>query len=80
LRFLKNWNKAAALYDQRFCRMWEFYLASAEMTFRYDHLVVFQIQLTKRVETLPMTRDYMLDRERAMRAGPGRSSRAHETA
>ena len=80
LRFLKNWNKAAALYDQRFCRMWEFYLSSAEMTFRYDHLVVFQIQLTRRIETLPMTRDYMLDRERAMRASPGRSPRAHETA
>jgi cyclopropane-fatty-acyl-phospholipid synthase len=80
LRFMKNWNKAAALYDQRFCRMWEFYLSSAEMTFRYDHLVVFQIQLTKRIETLPMTRDYILDGERAMRASPGRSQRAHEAA
>ena len=79
-RFLKNWDKAAALYDQRFCRMWEFYLSSAEMTFRYDHLVVFQIQLAKRIETLPMTRDYMLERERAMRATSERSPRTHEAA
>src|SRR6185437_4299810 len=63
-RFRKNWAKAAALYDERFCRMWEFYLAAAEMTFRYDHLVVFQVQLAKRIETLPMTRDYMIDTER----------------
>ena len=78
-RFRKNWAKAAQLYDERFCRMWEFYLAGAEMTFRYDHLVVFQIQLTKRLETLPMTRDYMAEAERAMRAGATeRSSRAHE--
>ena len=79
-RFLKNWDKAAALYDERFCRMWEFYLASAEMTFRYDHQVVFQIQLAKRVEALPVTRDYMLDRERAMRAISERSPRAHQAA
>jgi cyclopropane-fatty-acyl-phospholipid synthase len=80
-RFRKNWAKAAQLYDERFCRMWEFYLAGAEMTFRYDHLVVFQVQLTKRLETLPMTRDYMADAERAMRAGAAeRSSRAHERA
>jgi cyclopropane-fatty-acyl-phospholipid synthase len=65
-RFLKNWAKAAALYDERFCRMWEFYLAAAEMTFRYDREAVFQIQLSKRIETLPMTRDYMLDSERMM--------------
>jgi len=65
-RFAKNWAKAAALYDERFCRMWEFYLAAAEMTFRYDRQVVFQIQLSKRIETLPMTRDYMLDSEREM--------------
>jgi cyclopropane-fatty-acyl-phospholipid synthase len=46
--------------------MWEFYLAAAEMTFRYDREAVFQIQLSKRIETLPMTRDYMLDSERMM--------------
>src|ERR1700686_79343 len=80
-RFLKNWAKAAALYDERFCRMWEFYLAAAEMTFRYDRQAVFQIQLSKRIETLPMTRDYMFDSERDMRfTGTQQSAREHEAA
>jgi len=66
-RFSKNWARAAILYDERFCRMWEFYLAGAEMSFRHDHLVVFQFQLAKRVDSLPLTRDYMLDSERTVR-------------
>jgi cyclopropane-fatty-acyl-phospholipid synthase len=49
------------LYDARFRRMWEYYLASAEVGFRYAGHMNFQIQLTKRVGTLPMTRDYMFD-------------------
>ena len=81
VRFRKNWAKAAALYDERFCRMWEFYLAGAEMAFRYDHLVVFQIQLARHVGALPMTRDYMVDSERAMRfAAKERKPRANEAA
>jgi cyclopropane-fatty-acyl-phospholipid synthase len=80
LRFLRNWAKAASLYDERFCRMWEFYLASAEMTFRHDQQVVFQIQLAKRIDTLPVTRDYMFDAERQMRYASERPSRARETA
>jgi cyclopropane-fatty-acyl-phospholipid synthase len=52
--------------------MWEFYLAGSEMAFRHDNEVVFQIQLVKRQETLPLTRDYMVDRERTMHfAGSG---------
>lgn len=70
-RFCRNWDKAAALYDERFCRMWEFYLAASEMTFRYGNQVVFQIQLAKRVDTVPTTRDYMIDAERAMRSRNG---------
>jgi cyclopropane-fatty-acyl-phospholipid synthase len=49
------------LYDARFRRMWEFYLASAELGFRYGGHMVLQIQVSKRVGALPMTRDYMLD-------------------
>ena len=80
-RFLRNRVKAAALYDERFCRMWEFYLASAEMTFRHDHLVVFQIQLARRVDALPITRDYMLESERTTGLGTiERGPRAHEAA
>jgi cyclopropane-fatty-acyl-phospholipid synthase len=61
-RFQANRGEIAALYDERFCRMWEFYLAGAEMAFRHDNQVVFQIQLAKKVGTLPITRDYMMER------------------
>jgi len=60
--------------------MWEFYLAAFEVTFRCDNLVVFQIQLTKQLNVLPITRDYMLDKERAFRARQEHSSHAHEAA
>ncbi len=66
-RFMSQWKTAAELYDERFCRMWEFYLAGAEMGFRREGLVVFQIQLAKQIETLPITRDYMFEGERTMR-------------
>jgi cyclopropane-fatty-acyl-phospholipid synthase len=66
-RFQANRAQAAELYDERFCRMWEFYLAGAEMAFRHDKQVVFQIQLAKNQEALPLTRDYMVDNERTMR-------------
>jgi cyclopropane-fatty-acyl-phospholipid synthase len=61
-RFQANRAEIASLYDERFCRMWEFYLAGAEMAFRHEHQVVFQIQLAKKVDTLPLTRDYMMER------------------
>lgn len=63
-RFLKHRDRIAALYDERFCRMWELYLVSCEMGFRYGGLMVFQMQLSKRLETVPLTRDYMVDWER----------------
>ena len=66
-RFAVNRDIAKNLYDERFCRMWEFYLASCEMGFRYQNLVVFHFQITKRIETLPMTRDYMFDEERRLK-------------
>jgi cyclopropane-fatty-acyl-phospholipid synthase len=48
-----------AIYDARFFRMWEFYLAGAIMAFRNDDHAVFQIQLARRRDSLPLTRDYM---------------------
>ncbi len=62
-RFVLSWNEAAELLDERFCRMWEFYLAGSEAAFRFQRLVVFQVQLTKRLDTLPLTRDYMTAEE-----------------
>jgi cyclopropane-fatty-acyl-phospholipid synthase len=58
-RFVANWNRAKELYDERFCRMWEFYLAGCEMGFRHQGLMVFQLQVAKRIDALPLTRDYM---------------------
>jgi cyclopropane-fatty-acyl-phospholipid synthase len=56
----------AALYDERFCRMFEFYLASSELSFRTGTTMVMQLQLTKRAGALPITRDYMVAAERAV--------------
>ena len=65
-RFLANRRAAAELYDERFCRMWEFYLAAAEISFRYLRCAVFQIQLARRQEAVPLTRDYITETERAL--------------
>ncbi len=64
-RFLANRDKVKALagYDDRFCRMWEFYLAGCEIAFRYMNQMVFQIQVARRPEATPITRDYMVDAE-----------------
>ena len=64
-RFQANRPKIVALYDERFCRMWEFYLAASEVTFRYAGHVNFQIQLAKRQEAVPLTRDYITNFERS---------------
>jgi cyclopropane-fatty-acyl-phospholipid synthase len=81
-RFVANWARAAELYDERFCRMWEFYLAGSEMSFRRQGMMVFQIQLAKHQKALPLTRRYMTDNEDSLRtrdAGPiRRSSEAAE--
>ena len=66
----------AHLYDERFCRMWEFYLVSSEAAFRWFGMMNFQIQLTKRVDTLPITRDYMVAEE--ARLGQGATTAANE--
>jgi cyclopropane-fatty-acyl-phospholipid synthase len=64
-RFLENLSLLQGAYDERFRRMWEFYLAGSEMAFRYDNLMVFQLQLAKRVDVVPLTRDYIFEHERA---------------
>jgi cyclopropane-fatty-acyl-phospholipid synthase len=58
-RFAKHRASAAKIYDERFCRMWEFYLAGAETAFRYQGLMVFQMQMTKNYAVVPPTRDYI---------------------
>ena len=58
-RFLARREEIAGLYDERFCRMWEFYLAVSEIAFRRRGHMVFQLQLCKRVDAVPLTRDYL---------------------
>lgn len=59
-RFAANRDAIRGLYDERFCRMFEFYLVGAELSFRRDRDVVFQIQLSPNLTALPYSRDYML--------------------
>jgi cyclopropane-fatty-acyl-phospholipid synthase len=66
-RFQGNRDRVAQLYDERFCRMWEFYLQSCEAGFRWGWLTVFQLQLAKDITALPITRDYMLEEEQRLR-------------
>ena len=65
-RFLNRWSEAAILYDERFCRMWEFYLSAGEAAFQYEDVNVFQIQLTKQPAVTPLTRSYIAAREAAL--------------
>jgi cyclopropane-fatty-acyl-phospholipid synthase len=65
-RFMANRERAKAIYDERFCRMWEFYLAGAEASFRWQDLMVFQIQLAHKNDTVPLTRDYIGKCEKAL--------------
>ena len=75
-RFNANRERIRALYDERFCRMWEFYLAGAEIAFRIDGHMNFQMQLAKKVDAVPLLRDYMVDGERRHRpAAPERAAR-----
>jgi cyclopropane-fatty-acyl-phospholipid synthase len=66
-RFMARREEAVRLYDERFARMWEFYLAAAEMSFRKQNLMNFQIQLTKRQGIVPITRDYVTREEAKLR-------------
>jgi cyclopropane-fatty-acyl-phospholipid synthase len=63
-RFTARRSEAAEMYDERFCRMWEFYLCVSEIAFRYRGHMVFQLQLAKKVDAAPITRDYIGAAER----------------
>lgn len=67
-RFMARRDEAAALYDERFCRMWRYYLIAAELTFRHNRQCVFQFQLAHHQEAVPLTRDYLYPAERDERA------------
>ena len=65
--FLARRDEVKALYDERFCRMWEYYLVASELFFRRLDGMVFQMQLARDRAALPLTRDWMLEVERELR-------------
>jgi cyclopropane-fatty-acyl-phospholipid synthase len=64
-RFAMNRSRAAEIYDERFCRMWEFYLAAVELEFLHGSHMVFQLLIAKTRDAVPIRRDFMFDAERA---------------
>lgn len=68
-RFETNRKKIVKFYGEHFCRMWELYLAGAEMAFLYGNRMVFQMQLAKNLSTVPLTRNYITEAECAYRRG-----------
>jgi cyclopropane-fatty-acyl-phospholipid synthase len=71
-RFLAHREEVERIYDQRFVRMWEFYLAASEMSFREQNMMVMQLQLTKRQGVVPVTRDYIAREEQRLLGAEGR--------
>jgi cyclopropane-fatty-acyl-phospholipid synthase len=65
-RFMARQDEARALYDERFCRMWRFYLAASEFTFRELNQVVYQLQLSRRQDAVPLTREYLYQPDREL--------------
>jgi cyclopropane-fatty-acyl-phospholipid synthase len=70
--FNRHRAEIARIYDERFCRMWEFYLIGSELSFRHSFNMVWQMQVARDIEAVPVTRDYMFDWEREA-ARPKRS-------
>jgi cyclopropane-fatty-acyl-phospholipid synthase len=67
-RFADHRDRAKDIYDERFCRMWEFYLAASECAFRFGGMNNFQIQFCRNQHALPLTRNYMIEEEERLRA------------
>jgi cyclopropane-fatty-acyl-phospholipid synthase len=65
-KFLANWDKAKAIYDERFCRMWDVYLVGTELFFTHQGGFIFQIQVTKEQTAVPLTRDYIYEAEHGL--------------
>lgn len=65
-RFTAQRAEVAQLYDERFCRMWELYLCYSEIAFRHRGHMVFQLQLAKKIDAVPLTRDYIGEAERQL--------------
>lgn len=69
-RFQAARDRVADMYDERFCRMWEFYLAACEQVFRVGDCMVFQLQLARKRDAVPITRTYLYETEARLRRTP----------
>ncbi|PWE33341.1 SAM-dependent methyltransferase [Maritimibacter sp. 55A14] len=78
-RFMANIDRAREIYDDRFCRMWRYYLAASEVGFREGVQVVFQFQLCRKVDAVPLTRDYLYSGPPSARKKP-KPARDRQTA
>jgi cyclopropane-fatty-acyl-phospholipid synthase len=65
-RFSRHREEIAKIYDERFCRMWELYLVGCETVFRVQGITVLQLQVSRDINALPITRDYMVKAEKAL--------------
>src|SRR5690606_4249681 len=65
-RFLAHRERVVEIYDERFARMWDFYLAGSEAAFRWQDLMVFQLQISLKNDAVPITRDYIGKCEKAL--------------
>jgi cyclopropane-fatty-acyl-phospholipid synthase len=72
-RFMAHRDEVKTLYDERFCRMWEFYLAASETSFQYQDMMNFQVQIAMHQEAVPLTRNYMWEAEERLRAADTRA-------
>jgi cyclopropane-fatty-acyl-phospholipid synthase len=75
-RFLARRAEAVEIYDQRFCRMWEYYLSMAETAFLWENIAVFQIQIARRQTALPLTRNYLNEAEENLKKADSRKNYA----
>jgi cyclopropane-fatty-acyl-phospholipid synthase len=78
-RFLDRRAEAAEIYDQRFCRMWEYYLSMAETAFLWENIAVFQIQIARRQTAVPLTRDYLKEAEEGLKKTDSRKNSAAQS-
>jgi cyclopropane-fatty-acyl-phospholipid synthase len=74
-RVVAHRDAIVAMYDERFYRMWTYYLAGSEVSFRHGGLVNYQLQYARDRHALPMTRDYMVERERELMRPPAPAGR-----
>lgn len=74
-RFMANRSKIEGLYDERFCRMWELYLLGCEMVFKDQYITVLQLQISREIDALPITRDYMHENEKLLAARDSKPKR-----